>query len=163
MFFLEIHYDTLVVRSSSSCQSLPAPPSLSGCWTEREGWGAGCGEVGGSSAAACFSRWRLSVCPWVGPAERRPREGGGSRFGQAGNTQDGIAIACLQDCRRQSWVVKIRVWVVISGCLCQETIVERITDSPYHSAQFVIRIAFTTMTSDQVFEIQDIVIVSHGW
>ena len=37
------------------------------------------------------------------------------------------------------------------------------TDSPYHSAQFVIRIAFTTLTSDHVFEIQDIIIVSHGW
>ena len=40
---------------------------------------------------------------------------------------------------------------------------ERITDPPYHAAQFVIKIAFTTMISDYVFEIQDILIVSHGW
>ena len=39
----------------------------------------------------------------------------------------------------------------------------RNTDSPYHSAHCVIRIAFTTLTSDQVFEIQDILIVSYGW
>ena len=37
------------------------------------------------------------------------------------------------------------------------------THSPYHSAQFVIRIAFTTMASNHVFEIQDILIVFHGW
>ena len=43
----------------------PAPPSLSDCWVEGEGRGARWGGVSGSSAAACFSRWRLSVCPWV--------------------------------------------------------------------------------------------------
>ena len=52
-----------------------------------------------------------------------------------------------QDCRRQSWVVKI----VISGCLCQETIAERILTLPTIQPKFVIIIASRTLTtSDQL-------------
>ena len=66
-------YGTFVVTSSSSCKPLLALPSLSGSRTKREGRGG----VGGSSAAAYFSRWRLSVCPCAGrllPTAPTPRE-----------------------------------------------------------------------------------------
>ena len=82
--FLSPHCSTLIGRRVLSAGDSSSQPdsrsreqgsSLSGSRTKREGRGG----VGGSSAAAYFSRWRLSVCPCVG--RERDEDGGAAEAG----------------------------------------------------------------------------------